>query len=139
MIEYCIETVAVFNLTPEIVKGRNLYVLHLAALTAYQVVMIRFTYRVVQETAASQVRLGDQALLFKQIQGAIYSGDIHVWISGVGLAVDLLGADVVIARLDGLQHQQTLRRQAIASLTKGLAQAAFTFGTHVNIINRIDE
>lgn len=104
------------------------------ALFTDQMVVMSFIGGMVTEPAAAEIGLGDQTQALQQLQSSIDGRNVNVWIFGFYLGVDLLGADVALAVLQGVNDQLTLGCQPVAHLPQCIPRLVRFFGCHTGEI-----
>ena len=90
------------------------------ALIADHVVVLVGLRHLVPCGIPTQVYLRYQVKPFKKLKYAVYGGDVQIGICLYDLLVNRIRRLVPLALGDGLEHHQTLRRQAVSRLSKGL-------------------
>ncbi len=120
--ELGVEAVILLQVAPQRLEGRRVYVGDRATLAAHEVMVVGLANRMINKSAAAEISLSRETLLLQQFQRPVDGRDVDVGVLLPGPGVDLLGADVIIAGLDGFQYHHALRRQAKPSLLKCLEQ-----------------
>jgi hypothetical protein len=107
----------------EVIREILVKIIYGAANLTHEVVMSRLVHPMVPETPAAEMGDRDEAKVTQGVERAIDGGDIDKRVARAHLCEDFLGADVAVALLEGVENEQSLRREAQPGILQALRQS----------------